>query len=411
MPSTRNGVPVRLFPPQIDIETGQFIYCAVQQQGYGHGVYRLPNVSAQEFDMSILRRPTRASKGVAGQLLPLKALPANPGALTADLYLPEDLQRGAPLVVVLHGCTQTATDYASAAGWLELADRHGFGVLMPQQQRSNNANLCFNWFESSDIGRGQGEVASIKEMIDWSVTTHAFDAGQIYISGLSAGAAMAGAMLATYPETFAGGGLIAGLPYGMATTMPGAFQQMQNGPRSNPSALSAKVLRAADHDGPWPSISIWHGDADRTVNSVNGTATVAQWRAVHGLSDAVATIEEGKGHRRTRWEHAESGGRVEHVELRGMGHGTPIRTGGSESVGHAAPYVLDVGLSSSVELLDFWGIAAAPAVAKPSNLPVPARRLEPVGARRLRPTTPPPLREQGVEKIINDALRAAGLMK
>lgn len=360
--------------------------------------------------MSIHRRPTRASKGIAGELLPLTGLLANPGALTADLYVPEELQRGAPLVVVLHGCTQTATDYASAAGWLELADRHGFGVLMPQQQRSNNANLCFNWFESSDIERGQGEVASIKAMIDLCVTTHAFDARQIYISGLSAGAAMAGAMLATYPEIFAGGGLIAGLPYGIATSMAGAFQQMQNGPRSAPLALSEKVLRAADHDGPWPSISVWHGDADRTVNSVNGSATVAQWRAVHGLQDAVATIEDGKGYRRTRWEHTESGGRVEHVELRGMGHGTPIRTSGSVAVGHAAPYVLDVGIASSVELLDFWGIAAAPTAVKPNTLPVPARHPEPVGARRLRPATPPPLREQGVEKIINDALRAAGLM-
>jgi len=248
-------------------------------------------------------------------------------------------------------------------------------------------------------------------MIDVCMTTHAFDARQIYISGLSAGAAMAGAMLATYPETFAGGGLMAGLPYGMATSMPGAFQQMQNGPRSDPSALSEKVLRAADYDGPWPSISVWHGDADRTVNSVNGSATVAQWRAVHGLSDAVATIEEGKSHRRTRWEHTKGGSRVEHVEMRGMGHGTPIRTSGSSAVGHAAPYVLDVGIASSVELLDFWGIAVAPAAVKPSTLPVPARRPEPVGVRRLRPTAPPPLREQGVEKIINDALRAAGLMK
>ena len=359
--------------------------------------------------MPTLRRPTPLPKGVAGQLLPLDKLQPNPGALTGSLYLPEKWQRGTPLIVVLHGCTQTAIDYASAAGWRELADRHGFGVLLPQQQRSNNANLCFNWFERGDIERGQGEVASIKAMIDWSVTTHAFDAERIYISGLSAGAAMAGAMLATYPEIFAGGGLIAGLPHGTATSMPGAFQQMQNGPRSDGSILAANVLRATDHAGKWPSISVWHGDADRTVNSLNGTATVAQWRAVHGLSDATATIEEGTGHRRIRWENGQTGRRVEHVELRGMGHGTPIKTGGPEAVGYAAPYVLDIGLASSTELLDFWGIAAAPAVAKPSTLPVPARRLEPVGAQQLRPT--PRLQEHGVEKIINDALRAAGLMK
>ncbi len=361
--------------------------------------------------MPTSRRPIPISESVTGQLLPIDALPTNPGALTGDLYLPERLQRSAPLVVVLHGCTQTAVEYANAAGWLELADRHGFGVLMPQQQHSNNGNLCFNWFERGDIERGQGEVASIKAMIDWSVATHAFDDRRVFISGLSAGAAMAGAMLATYPEIFAGGGLIAGLPYGTATSMPGAFQQMQNGPRGDGSALAAKVFAAAAYDGAWPSISVWHGDADRTVNSVNGTATVTQWRAVHGLSDANAIVEEGKAHRRTRWEHGESGRRVEHIELRGMGHGTPIRTNGSQPVGHVAPYVLDVGIASSVELLDFWKVAAAPAVSKPAALPVPARRLEPVGARRMRHTPSPPLREQGVEKIINDALRAAGLMK
>lgn len=361
--------------------------------------------------MSVRGRPTPLPKGLAGRLLPVDALRTNPGALTADLYLPQRLDRGAPLIVVLHGCTQAGVDYASAAGWLALADRHRFGVLIPQQQRANNANFCFNWFESGDIARGGGEVASIKAMIEWTVTAHGFDAESVYISGLSAGAAMAGAMLATYPETFAGGGLLAGLPYGMATSMPAAFQQMQKGSASDGAALAARVLQATDHKGPWPSVSVWHGDADRTVNAHNGTATAAQWRGVHGLVDAGATVEESATYRRTLWQAGDSGGRVEHVEVKGMGHGTPIATSGIEAVGYAAPFVLDVGLSSSSQLLEFWGIAAAASVAKSHPLPIPVRRLEPIGAPGLRQAANSSPREQGVEKIINDALRAAGLLK
>lgn len=361
--------------------------------------------------MPVRRRPPPLPDSVAGQLLPLDALPANPGALTAKIYVPDNLRPGAALIVVLHGCTQAAVDYAGAAGWLELADRHGFGVLLPQQQRANNPNLCFNWFERADIERNSGEVASIKAMIDWSVAAQGFDQGLIYISGLSAGAAMAGAMLATYPETFAGGGLIAGLPYGTATSMPAAFQQMQNGPRIQSSALATKVTDAADHNGPWPSVSVWHGDADRTVNAVNGAATVAQWRAVHGLSDTSPTVEEGPQHRRTRWQNSDIDGRVEHVELRGMGHGTPIEGGTNGAVGYAAPYVLDVGIASSVHLLDFWGVVAVPAATKPTTPPVPVRRLEPIGTARMQTTAGQRPSEQGVEKIINDALRAAGLLK
>ena len=119
----------------------------------------------------------------------------------------------------------------------------------------------------------------------------------------------------------------------------------------------------------------------------------------------------GKLYRRTRWHGDEYRLGVEHIEIHGMGHGTPINTIGPGAVGHAAPYVLDVEIASSVELLDFWGIAAAPAATNANSLSVSARRLEPVGFAHLRKAPNPSPREQGVEKIINDALRAAGLLK
>jgi poly(hydroxyalkanoate) depolymerase family esterase len=116
------------------------------------------------------------------------------------------------LVVALHGCTQTAADYDHGSGWTRLADRYGFAVLFPEQQRANNPNNCFNWFLPSDTRRSHGEAFSIRQMIERVITDHGVDRRRVFVVGLSAGGAMTSAMLATYPDLFAGGAIIAGLP-------------------------------------------------------------------------------------------------------------------------------------------------------------------------------------------------------
>src|SRR6187200_1501364 len=114
---------------------------------------------------------------------------ANPGKLGAWFFAPE--QAGStPLVVVLHGCTQTAAGYDRGSGWSELAEAYGFAVVFPEQQRSNNANLCFNWFEPGDTRRDAGEALSIAQMVDTMIKRHGLDQQRVYISGLSAGGAM-----------------------------------------------------------------------------------------------------------------------------------------------------------------------------------------------------------------------------
>src|SRR5690348_5932363 len=143
----------------------------------------------------------------------------NPGNLRMLVHVPERLSSMAPLVVALHGCNQTADEYDYGTGWSALADKFGFAVIYPQQQPANNPRNCFSWFLPNDIARGQGEAHSIMQMVEHAVATFASDPGRIFVTGLSAGGAMASVMLATYPEVFAGGAIIAGLPYRCASNV------------------------------------------------------------------------------------------------------------------------------------------------------------------------------------------------
>lgn len=341
---------------------------------------------------------------------------SDPGQLRARLYVPSDLAAGSALIVVLHGCTQTAAGYDVSSGWSDLADRHGFALLFPEQRQSNNPNLCFNWFVPHHIRRGSGEACSIKQMIDTVCARHAIDRTRIFVTGLSAGGAMAGVMLATYPEMFAGGAIIAGLPYGLASSVPSAFQLMGGQVNTDPVELMAKVRSASDHQGTWPIISVWHGAADHTVQAVNAGAVVNQWRMVHDVAASPDRTETVGGFSRRVWRDSRGRDVIEEYRIPGMAHGTPIDLG--SGIGHAAPFMLDVGICSSQQVLRFWGVAdtvqpaAAPASAqRPAATP---NRLEPATVQRPVPSSPVPPRPAavaGVGKVIEDALRAAGLMK
>ena len=144
----------------------------------------------------------------------------NPGDLRMLVYAPPHRAAKAPLVVILHGCKQTAQAYAQGAGWLKLAIHHGFVMLCPEQKPSNNRNLCFNWFQPSDTRREEGEAEIfIRQMISKAILDYDLDPKRVFVSGLSAGGAMACALLAVYPEIFAGGAIVAGLPHGSATNV------------------------------------------------------------------------------------------------------------------------------------------------------------------------------------------------
>lgn len=328
---------------------------------------------------------------------------SNRGALEAKIHIPKDLMPRAPLVVVLHGCTQTASAYDHGSGWSHLADDYGFAVLFPQQTRSNNANTCFNWFVPGDIRRDQGEAFSIRQMIETVTSRYDIDRSRIFITGLSAGGAMANVMLATHPELFAGGAIIAGLPYGAATTVPEAFDRMRGHGLPGPDSLQTLLRSASPHRGPWPTISVWQGTKDQTVVPANASAITEQWRGVHEVEQPPAT-ERIDGHQRIVWRGADGRDAIELYQLAGMGHGTPIDV--RSGYGKAAPYMLDVGISSTQHIARSWGLIAS--FEKRVNLD-PGKSHEPPAN-----TFQPPFsleKGTGIQQTIEKALRAAGLMK
>ncbi|HEV7324260.1 MAG TPA: PHB depolymerase family esterase [Bosea sp. (in: a-proteobacteria)] len=360
-----------------------------------------------------------ASGDASSRLGILPDFGSNPGALLARTYVPRELPAGAPLVVVLHGCTQTASGYDLGSGWSTLAERDGFALLFPEQQRANNANLCFNWFEPGDTRRGKGEALSISQMIGAMITRHGLDRDRVFITGLSAGGAMAGVMLATYPELFAGGAIIAGLPYGVAATIPEAFDRMRAHGLPGEKKLQDLVSSASQHEGPWPTLSIWQGSADRTVAPANAAALIAQWRGVHGLRAEPSASESVDGHRRRVWRDAAGRDLIEEYSIAGMGHGTPIA---GDGIGRSGPFILAAGISSTRRIARFWNLSPETTDAVPrsaaaaASLPEPAiAGVAPDGPRKVSSHAGSAGSQQaaamGVRKVIEDALRSAGLMR
>jgi poly(hydroxyalkanoate) depolymerase family esterase len=294
-------------------------------------------------------------------LIETTAFGDNPGNLRMLSYVPDALPAGAPLVVVLHGCTQTAAEYDRGTGWSTLAERFGFALLLPEQRRANNANLCFDWFQPEDITRGSGEAASVAAMVNAMIDTHRLQRQRVYVTGLSAGGGMTAALLATYPDIFAGGAVIAGLPFGSASNIPEAFGVMGQGRVRSPQELGDRVRAASSHRGPWPTVSIWQGTSDTTVNPVNAEELRKQWANVHGVTDAapIQSTVDGAAHR--EWQAADGRAVVETYVINGLGHATPIDPNAADEDAQcgdtsASRFILPAGISSTYRIAESWGL-------------------------------------------------------
>ena len=280
--------------------------------------------------------------GGAG-LRDIEAFGSNPGNLRLRLLPASGPSR--PLVVALHGCTQTAAGFADGSGWRRLAEANDFTLLLPEQRATNNRKTCFSWFEPRDTRRGEGEVESIRQMILHVLAACRSDARRVYVTGLSAGGSMACALLATYPELFAGGAIVAGLPYGAAGSAAEAFDCMFVGRTREPRLWGDAVRIAAPSPTRWPTVAIWQGTADSVVKPINAGELVKQWTNVHGVAAQVPLEDDiGATTRRTWCDEAKRPCVIEY-SVPGLGHGMPV-----DEDAPPAPFFLPAGIAAAEQI-------------------------------------------------------------
>jgi poly(hydroxyalkanoate) depolymerase family esterase len=397
--------------------------------------------------LTALRRKLEQALGEASHPLPAASLSAgrlrevadfgsNPGQLRMLIHVPADLPARPALLVGLHGCTQSAVSYDTGSGWSTLAGRTGFVALFPEQQQSNNPNRCFNWFAAEDTRRASGEVLSIRQMIDHAVSAHDIDPDRIFVTGLSAGGAMASSLLAAYPELFAAGAIVAGLPHGSAGNLAEALDAMSKGRERTSRQWGDIVRSSSSHQGPWPRLSVWHGSGDSIVRPTNAEASVLQWASVHGVP-VIPSNDTTSGNHRVRTWLGESGETViEAHTIAGMGHGVPLALNGNVRSGQAGPFHFNVGVASPRRILSFFGISEE---REPAHDQAFLAAAENMGSGALSGAKPasaterdgifevlqkagvmnstvtgrrqhPPLSHK-VQDVINSALRTAGLLK
>ena len=292
----------------------------------------------------------------------------NPGRLRMYKYVPQDLPPAPAMVVVLHHCFQYAADYVEEAGWVSLADRYGFVLLMPEEVPLNDLNLCFDSYSGSDA-RGRGEAESIREMIERMVVDHKVDRQRIFVTGLSSGGSMALMMLAAYPEIFAGGGAVGSVTFGCTSIVFGMVPCLAVGEDKEPQEWGDIVRAASPHQGPWPIVSVWHGDADIVTNPDNAEETVEQWTNVHGTDAVPDLIEQVEGYPRYVYEDSAGRAVVEYYSITGMGHSVPIdlKRGCGDSRDGVGDFVSDMHICSSLYMAKFWGLVADPGAAAVSS--------------------------------------------
>lgn len=256
---------------------------------------------------------------------------SNPGSVNMYSYLPTTAPAsGAPLVVALHGCTQSANDYYTNSGWPKMADAYGFDMIYAEQPSAiNPISECFDWGDTSNDARGNGEAESIYQMIQYAETNWHVNTKQIYVTGLSAGAGMTSDMLADYPDVFAGGSIDSG-PAAQCSTSGIYNTNCTSGTTSNTAAQWGSLIKNSDsgYSGPYPRVAIWQGSSDTTVNPAELTYNMDGWTNVWGLSQTPTSTESLTGGTTEKDYDTSSGvDAVSTFEVSGMTHGLAVNPG------------------------------------------------------------------------------------
>ncbi len=298
-------------------------------------------------------RPVRpevvSSSARAGGQVVERAYTNTFGTRSYKLYIPSGYTgQAVPLVVMLHGCTQTPVDFAAGTRMNVLAEGETFLVAYPEQAPSANGSKCWNWFQAADQQHGTGEPSLIAGITQQIMRQYHVDASRVYVAGLSSGGAMAAIMAATYPDLYAAVGVHSGLAYGAAHDLPSAFAAMKQGPPQH-TRLPTRVI----------PLIVFHGDHDRTVAPINADHVLEQWLqmaddgadTMHRSARDV-TVEPGQaagGHAYTRFIYHDARGQaiMEKWVVHQAGHAW---SGGSPSGSYTDPK----GPDASVEMVRFF---------------------------------------------------------
>ena len=320
------------------------------------GLERLPSRKTDAQPRALVASPRR---GLQDRIERIESFGRNPGQLRMSVYAPSSRPAAdGTLIVLLHGCGQDAASFAANTCWIDVARRLGIVLVLPEQVRENNRARCFNWFEPEDVRRGGGEAASIRQMVRVAVKIFHIDPKKVFIVGLSAGGAMAAAMLAAYPSVFKAGAVVAGMPVGSAHGIGGAILRMHHANGYTSRARLAEAVRSsspARRSVAWPRISIWQGGRDRVLDPANAIVLAAQFSELHGGGPVFDMAEQlAPGISREVWGNADRPA-VELWQIAEMGHGFPIDTK-SPNGGRIGPDVFDVGLSAAEHMARFFGI-------------------------------------------------------
>jgi poly(hydroxyalkanoate) depolymerase family esterase len=295
---------------------------------------------------------------LSATLTEVKDFGDNPGHLKMQTFVPPGLPKNAPLVVAMHGCGGSAGVYAEPSGWTYLAKKYSFALVLPS---ADSLMRCFNVQKPEDQLRGQGEAASIKEMVDWMKAHHPIDSTRVFVTGFSSGAEMTDVMLGAYPDVFAAGAAVAGIPYLCATDEISFGKCTSLGGRDlTPNEWGDRVRAANPGKWKWPRMSIWHGTKDPIVASINLTEQMEQWTNLNGIDQIPDVEDEIHGYPHKVYLDEKGEARVETIALTDHGHLLPVEPGtGPEECGTSSLFTMsrDIGVCSSYFIARWFGIA------------------------------------------------------
>jgi poly(hydroxyalkanoate) depolymerase family esterase len=300
-----------------------------------------------------------ASLASAAPLTEVTDFGSNPGNLRMFTFVPESLAPGAPLVVVAHGCLQTAQDVADLSGWSDVAQANGFAIVYPQTSRENdNFAGCFRTWLPEHQERGQGEPLSVMQMVDWMLAHHALDARRVFIAGMSSGGHLTNVMLATYPDRFSAGAPQSSFPYKCAVSFADVDPCCRGVITHTREEWTALVRSGyPGYEGPRPRVSIWHGMEDELLRAVNLDHQREQWIGALGIEGEPDGVRWTDGYAGNVYENAQGTPVLETYAIPRLGHALALDLRpSSPKCGKEGPYATDVHLCAAAGIARWFGI-------------------------------------------------------